>query len=146
MIEESLRLYQPVGGTLPRTVPKGGAELGGYFVPAGTVVGTQNYTLHRSPALFSNPEDFEPSRWLPSGSSSPEHMSDAAKKAYSPFGAGSRSCIGLHLARMELRLTVATFFRECQGARVAESTTPESMETISYFLLQPKGMKCEIVV
>lgn len=47
VINETLRLYCAVPGSLPRVVPQSGATLGGYFVPEGTTVSTQAYTLHR---------------------------------------------------------------------------------------------------
>ena len=58
VIEETLRLYGAAPSTLPRTVPRGGTSLGGsrYFLPEGTVVGCQSYSLHRDPGLFTDPE------------------------------------------------------------------------------------------
>jgi len=158
VFEETLRLYGAAPATLPRVVPKGGATLAGYFMPEGTVVGTQAFTYHRDPALFPDPEKYRASlavapqthtnrtrfdytRWLSSNK-----ISDAAKAAYNPFGAGSRICIGIHLAKMELRLAAATFFRECKGARLAPATTDESMTIENYFLISPKGHACEIIV
>lgn len=34
-LEESLRIYPPAPGTLPRIVPKGGAFIDGEFIPEG---------------------------------------------------------------------------------------------------------------
>lgn len=59
-IDEALRLYGAAPGSLPRIVPKGGAQLGGHFVPEGYTVGTQSYSLHRDPKLFSDPERYAP--------------------------------------------------------------------------------------
>lgn len=50
------------------------------------------------------------------------------------------------LGRTELRLGAAVFFRECPGARLAPSTTPESMEPENFFLIAPSSHKCEIIV
>lgn len=55
-IDETLRLYGASPGSLPRMIPKGGAQLGDYFVPEGFTVSTQSYSLHRDSKLFSNPE------------------------------------------------------------------------------------------
>jgi cytochrome P450 len=38
------------------------------------------------------------------------NMTAQQKAAYMPFGGGSRVCIGLHLAWMELRFGAALFF------------------------------------
>ncbi|GJC90931.1 putative sterigmatocystin biosynthesis P450 monooxygenase STCB [Colletotrichum liriopes] len=56
VIEETLRVYGAVAGNLPRSVPSGGVTLGGFFIPDGTVVETQAYTLHRNPNVFPDPE------------------------------------------------------------------------------------------
>ncbi|EOD47985.1 putative cytochrome p450 monooxygenase protein [Neofusicoccum parvum UCRNP2] len=65
IINETLRLYCAVPGSLPRVVPPGGVTLGGYFIPEGTTVSTQAYTLHRDEGLWENAEEFDPYRWLP---------------------------------------------------------------------------------
>lgn len=80
---------------------------------------------------------FNPDRWIPDKETGvAEALSPAAKLAFHPFGAGARSCIGIHLARMELRYACAFFFRECQGIRLGERTTPESMEfEVCFFFL-----------
>ena len=56
VVQESLRLHPGVQGTLPRVVPKEGATLAGLFLPGGTVVGTQAYTMHRDALAFPNPD------------------------------------------------------------------------------------------
>jgi cytochrome P450 len=83
VIAETLRLYAAAPSALPRSVPRGGAKLAGYWIPAGVTVSTQAYGLHRDPAVFSQPEKFDPARW--------ERPTKAMKEAYMPFGGGSRS-------------------------------------------------------
>ena len=138
IIKEALRLYGAAPGSLPRMVSQGGAVLGGYHMPEGTTVSTQAYTFHRDPQVFPDPEKFEPERWL----DPTKEMIDA----FMPFGTGSRICLGIHLAMLELQLGIATFFKECPTARILPSTTDESMEFINYFLIAPKGGKCEIIL
>jgi azaphilone biosynthesis cytochrome P450 monooxygenase len=55
VIRESVRLYAAVPSVLPRTVPEGGAELRGYFIPEGTTISTQCYSLHRREEYFPDP-------------------------------------------------------------------------------------------
>ena len=61
-----------------------------------------------------------------------------------PFGIGSRSCIGIPLAKMELRLATALFFRELRGARISKDMTDDMMEPIMKFFTFPRGNRCNI--
>ncbi|KAH7156076.1 cytochrome P450 [Dactylonectria macrodidyma] len=141
VIEEALRVYSAAPGALPRTVPNGGATLGGYFIPEGITVSTQAYTLHRDSTTYPEPEKFTPERFIsPSGDFQP------SQGAFAPFGAGSRTCLGIHLARIELRHGAALFFRECKGARLSPRTTPASMEMVNYFLVSPASEQCWITL
>lgn len=63
-----------------------------------------------------------------------------------PYGGGTRICLGLHLAYMELRLGTALFFRECKGARPSAKTTDDVMAMAETFLIAPKGHFCKIVL
>ncbi|KAM3068116.1 hypothetical protein ACMFMG_011165 [Clarireedia jacksonii] len=141
VIEEALRLFTAAPGSLPRTVPKGGTDIDEYFLPEDITVSTQAYTIHRDPRIFAEPESFQPQRWL-----SEEAQKEDFKVANHPFGAGPRVCLGLHLARMELLLASALFFKQCKGARIATTQTEEAMEMQNYFLIEPVGHKCEITM
>ena len=69
-------------------------------------------------------------------------MTAQQKSAFGPFGGGTRVCLGIHLAEMELRHGLAEFFRECREITLSELTTPESMEMENYFLISPKSKRC----
>ncbi|BCR85523.1 cytochrome P450 [Aspergillus chevalieri] len=122
VIEESLRLYGAAPGDLPRAVPAGGKRLCGHYIPGGLTVTTQA---------------FDPSRW--------ENPTQDMKDAFMPFGAGSRICLGLHLARLELRMTIAHFHRAFpKGVRLTDGMTDGDMEMENYFLIQPKARRCKV--
>lgn len=91
VIQEALRLFGAAPGMLPRTVPKGGANLGGYVIPESITVSTHAYTLHRNASIFEHPLEFIPERW--------EAPTQAMKDAFMPFGAGTRS---EHISRHDL--------------------------------------------
>lgn len=55
VIKETLRLYAPIGGTLPRSTPEDSVSLAGYRIPGDTVVGTQALSLHTNPAVWRDP-------------------------------------------------------------------------------------------
>ncbi|KAI1332317.1 cytochrome P450 [Xylariaceae sp. FL0255] len=138
VIDEVLRLYATAPAGLPREVPPGGTELSGYHIPAGCTVTTQAYSLHRDEEAFSHPEKFNPCRW--------EKPTQAMKESFMPFGGGSRICIGLHLAKIELRLAAVRFFRAYPNAKVStqEGMNDDDMEQELFFLAQPSGHRCLI--
>ncbi|KAF7879839.1 uncharacterized protein EAF02_008009 [Botrytis sinoallii] len=139
VMEEGLRLWGAAPGGLPRVVPQEGIELDGYFLPGSLTVSTQAYTIHRDPEIFPEPESFKPQRWL-------GPKSDDFKTANHAFGAGTRTCIGIHLARMEIQLVLALFFRECKGIRIASSQNDEGMDIENFFFIAPKEHKCIVTM
>ncbi|TKA71971.1 hypothetical protein B0A49_05334 [Cryomyces minteri] len=136
VVDETLRLYGAAPGSLPRVVPSAGVVLSQYPIPGGVTVSTQAFTMHRDPDIFKDPERFEPSRW--------ENPSQEMKDAFSPFGAGSRTCLGIHLAMLELLLGAFTFLKQIPDATLSPTTTDESMEFENYFLIAPKSHCCQI--
>lgn len=83
VIRETLRLYSAVPTGMPRVAPKGGATLSGRFVPEGTTVAAQAYSLHRNEDVFPQPDRFIPERW--------EKPTKAMRDSFMAFGGGSRS-------------------------------------------------------
>ncbi|WJV45634.1 cytochrome P450 [Streptomyces flavofungini] len=100
IITETLRLYPPVWLLTRRTAVD--TDLAGQRLPAGTVVVFSPYVLHHHPALHPDPERFDPDRWR-NGAGCP-----AAERAFTPFGAGARKCIGDEYARTEAALALAS--------------------------------------
>ncbi|KAF4904018.1 Cytochrome P450 monooxygenase cypX [Colletotrichum fructicola] len=118
-ISETNRLFAAVQGAFPRRAPSGGLNLEGYMIPEKTTVSAQSYTMHRKEDLFPNALEFNPERWF-----AESNMSSDAKAVVSPFGSGSRICIGIHVAYMETRLAAAGFFRECRGVEQTVAPSP----------------------
>jgi cytochrome P450 len=103
VIQESMRLYPAVWLTKRRAVADD--EVGGYFIPANSGIFVSPWVTHRNPALWSNPEGFDPTRF--STFKSIGH----AIPGYLPFGDGPRICIGNSFALTEIQIVVATLIR-----------------------------------
>ena len=100
--QETLRIY-PVGVlTFPRVV-RSPVELMGHQLEPGTVVFASIYLTHRREDLYPEPLQFKPERFLERQFSPYEYM---------PFGGGSRRCIGLALAQLEMKLVLASILRD----------------------------------
>ena len=134
-IKETMRLNPTIISTLPRvldvplTLPKAGIAL-----PAGTVVGMQNYVHHRDPTVYSDPHSFRPERWLGLAPSSD------MEKALTPFSLGSRNCIGQNLARAELLLATSLLFRKLD-LQLNEEMKNDDMDMEDRFNIAPRGRK-----
>ncbi|MFJ9692145.1 cytochrome P450 [Kitasatospora sp. NPDC101183] len=90
LVSETLRLYPPAW-LLPRHAVRDDV-VEGHHIAAGTDVLVCPFLTHRDPALWPDPERFDPARFssgrLPVG-------------AYIPFGLGARACLGTQFALRE---------------------------------------------
>ncbi|CZR67799.1 related to cytochrome P450 CYP3/CYP5/CYP6/CYP9 subfamilies [Phialocephala subalpina] len=127
VIKEGLRLSYGVPGRLPRVIETPDAIFNGYRVPKGTTVGMSAWMLNRNPQNFPEPEQFIPERW-----SDPEKSKRLENKYFAPFGRGSRQCVGMHLAYLELYIGIGSIFRNFDRLRV-DNFGPEDLEFDDYF-------------
>lgn len=100
IVTEALRLYPPAF-IMSRT-PIEDTVIGGYEVPADSIVTLPIYLLHRDDRFYDDPDAFRPDRW------SDEFEAALPDYAYFPFGGGPRHCIGMRFAMLELKLVLAT--------------------------------------
>jgi cytochrome P450 len=99
ILKESLRLYPPawsIGRELLRE-----SELRGYRLPSGAQIMICQWVVQRDPRYFSDPEAFDPDRWLEA------RARRLPRFAYFPFGGGPRICVGNHFAMTEATLLLA---------------------------------------
>jgi cytochrome P450 len=103
VLHEALRICPPAPalGRLAMT----DAVVDGYRIPAGTNVIVGAYALHHDPALWLEPERFDPDRF------NGDRIKSVDRWQYIPFGAGPRSCIADHFAMLEATLGLATLVR-----------------------------------
>ena len=99
VLDESLRLYPPAWIIGRRAIADD--QIGGFDVPAGTVIAICIYTLHRHQAFWDDPDRFDPLRFTP------ERSAGRNRYAYIPFSIGPRQCIGNGFALLEAGLIMA---------------------------------------
>ncbi|GGV37730.1 cytochrome P450 [Streptomyces spectabilis] len=93
LVHETLRFY-PSAWILPRCATEDDV-IAGYEVAADTDILVCPYLTHRDPALWEDPERFDPERFTTPGRR-PTHPG-----GYYPFGLGARACLGLQFALRE---------------------------------------------
>ena len=69
VIEESLRIYPPVYAVLRDAVAED--QIGGFRIPARSMVILSPYVTHRHPGIWPDPEVFDPDRFAPDRGSAP---------------------------------------------------------------------------
>ncbi|GKT64112.1 cytochrome P450 monooxygenase [Colletotrichum tofieldiae] len=91
VIEEGMRIFNPAAFGLPRTI-----------------IAAATHVTSRDERWFYKAKEFHPERWL--SVDHPYHdftFNNDQKEASKPFSIGPRSCIGIHLSYMEVRICIA---------------------------------------
>jgi|SRR5579872_367683 len=130
---ESMRLYPPAWGIGRRAIED--YPVGGYTIPARSIILMSPYVVHRDPRWFRDPDLFDPERFAP------EVAAARPKFSYFPFGGGARVCIGERFAWMEGVLLLATLAQRWK-LRLVEG---HPVETRALITLRPKhGMQMRV--
>jgi cytochrome P450 family 135 len=107
VIEETLRV-RPVVPFVGRQLREP-TELGGHWLPEGTVVMPSIYLAHMRRDVYPDPEVFRPERFL---DESPAPRPDTY--SWLPFGGGTRRCIGAAFAQLEMRVVLRTVLAQAE--------------------------------
>ncbi|GKW11886.1 cytochrome P450 [Pectobacterium sp. IFB5596] len=128
---ESMRI-KPVAPLL-YLEPTKDTVINDFFIKKGTPLLLMLNASGFDDALFQQPDDFVPERWLERGK--------AAFSDLQPFGGGPRMCPGRSLALMEIKLG---FHALCSGFCV-EAQQPASAVTESFaFTVTPSGFRVKL--
>jgi cytochrome P450 len=89
VISEGLRCFPPIPMSLPRYVPAEGRAIDGIWLPGGTIVSCQAYSVQRlNPEVYPEPQKFNPDRWLQ------EEGDTERRRLLFAFSNGGRGCVG----------------------------------------------------
>ncbi|MBA2127164.1 cytochrome P450 [Hyphomicrobium methylovorum] len=126
-LKESMRLYPPV--PVITRVTSDDVDIGGKHLPKPTLIVIPIFALHRHKLLWSDPDRFDPDRFLP------ENEAKRPRTQFMPFGYGPRICIGSAFANLEAITLLAEFLRTTSFAWDGR----HAPEPISRVTLRPKG-------
>ncbi|KAM4836492.1 sterol 26-hydroxylase, mitochondrial isoform 2-T2 [Thomomys bottae] len=104
VIKETLRLY-PVVPANSRIIMDKETEIDGFLFPKNTQFVFCHYVVSRDPTAFSEPESFQPHRWLKKQESNVSNVKHPFGSV--PFGYGIRSCLGRRIAELEMHLLLS---------------------------------------
>jgi cytochrome P450 len=101
IIEEAVR-WQPTDPVFARFAAED-CELAGKRVPAGAVVHICLAAANRDPARWDRPDEFDPFR---------------PQRTHLGFGTGPHTCLGAHVARLEMNQGIGALLDRLPGLRV----------------------------
>ncbi|KAJ9573559.1 hypothetical protein L9F63_009044, partial [Diploptera punctata] len=131
---ETLRLHPPVASTDRTCVARhyhlyGDPEI---ELRTGDSILIPIYGLHHDPKYFPNPQQFDPERF------SEANRHKIHPYTYMPFGAGPRSCLGVHFALMGVKLMLINLFSKYSFHMVSKTPSPLKI-THTGFNITAKG-------
>ncbi|KAM3222386.1 hypothetical protein T459_20398 [Capsicum annuum] len=91
---ESMRLFPPIFGSFRKAIAD--IEFDGFTIPKGWKVLWTTYGTHNSPEYFTEPQNFDPSRF----------EEPVQPYSFIPFGGGPRLCAGYQLAKLNILIFV----------------------------------------
>ncbi|KAF2119463.1 putative P450 monooxygenase [Lophiotrema nucula] len=130
VVSEGHRMTHGVAHRLPRVSPKDPIIFKEWVIPPGTPVSMTHMLTHQNASIFPDPFTFRPERWI-----GPE--AKELNKYLTPFGKGTRSCLGMHLAQAELYMTIAALIQRFEF-EVWETTQGDMDIVVDYFVPMPK--------
>ncbi|XP_048141861.1 premnaspirodiene oxygenase-like [Rhodamnia argentea] len=101
VIKETLRMHPPAP-LIPRTAREG-CKVEGYDIPMNSRVLINAYAMGRDPSYWTNPDKFEPERFI---KSSVDYK--GVHYQFLPFGSGRRVCPGIAFATAGVELILAS--------------------------------------
>jgi cytochrome P450 len=121
VIKETLRLRPPVSVVVRRLLKP--ATLGGYDLPAGTLIAPCVYLIHQREDVYENPGSFIPERFL---------TQRAAVPTWIPFGGGARRCLAASYAEQEMKRVLRTVLEQVELEPVSSGAERVTRAAIAF--------------
>uniref|UniRef100_A0A8C6RXQ8 Cytochrome P450, family 27, subfamily a, polypeptide 1 n=2 Tax=Nannospalax galili TaxID=1026970 RepID=A0A8C6RXQ8_NANGA len=127
VIKETLRLY-PVVPTNSRIMVEKETEIDGFIFPKNTQFVFCHYVVSRDPSVFSEPESFQPHRWLRKNGTNNHKFQHPFGSV--PFGYGVRACLGRRIAELEMQLLLSRLIQQYEVVPASGMGEVKSMARI----------------
>ncbi|KAF5507897.1 Cytochrome P450 monooxygenase lolP1 [Colletotrichum aenigma] len=140
VIYESLRVHPPFTGLLMKQVGPEGDVHQGTFLPPGTRVAHDTWSVTHDTQLFGEDAHiFRPQRWLEADATT---VREWKKRTELVFGAGRWQCAGKAVAMIELNKIFVTLIRNFEFLPTSASIVPPNVKTFDYAYI--RGMTSSI--
>nr|XP_006131369.1 cytochrome P450 1B1 [Pelodiscus sinensis]XP_014433125.1 cytochrome P450 1B1 [Pelodiscus sinensis] len=136
---ESMRFSSFVPVTIPHATTVD-TSIMGYFIPKDTVVFINQWSVNHDPAKWSNPEDFEPTRFLDENGLINKDLTSNVMI----FSLGKRRCIGEELSKMQLFLFTSILVHQCNF--IANPNEDSKMDFTYGLTIKPKPFTVNVTL
>lgn len=123
IVKETLRLRSPV--TDSTRMVSDDTDVGGFTIPARTLLIVAIPLLHLRPQTYPEPHAFRPERFL-EGATEPH--------TFIPFGGGVRRCIGAAFAQLEMKAVMRTI---AERARLDPASPKPEKQRLHHVIVVP---------
>ncbi|KAG9450887.1 hypothetical protein H6P81_010852 [Aristolochia fimbriata] len=133
-------------------------SLMGERIEAGTTVMVNLYAVLHDPAVWKEPDRFDPERFLETAPGRPQGklvddeekdhaaMTGAMERSFLPFGAGRRNCAGMELAKPHVALTLGNLVKAFQWSTANDQGEfPDLTEDLIFVLGMKTPLQAKIV-
>ncbi|KAL1817330.1 hypothetical protein DCAR_0521759 [Daucus carota subsp. sativus] len=139
--KELLRRHPPTYYTLTHAVVEP-TTLGGYDIPLNSSVEFFVAGITNDPKLWSDPEKFDPDRFL-SGNDDAD-ITGVKNVKLVPFGLGRRICPGLGMASVHVSLMIARMVQEFEWLAYPENSKVDFTETLEFTVVMKNTLVAKI--
>ncbi|XP_060072392.1 cytochrome P450 3A8-like [Ylistrum balloti] len=130
IFNETLRIHPPAANTDRVCVKE--TVINGVRIPAGMHVHIPIYCVHHDPDNWKDPEKFIPERFA----------DNYDPMTFLPFGYGPRNCVGMRLAQLEMKISLAKIVSHFRISVCGETQIPPEVEKLG--LLKVKSLKLKL--
>ena len=149
VVKESMRKYPVANGSFRMVTKEDGYDLDKYHLEQGDWIVINLFVVHNLERNWGpDVDEFKPERWLPASEAEPNPLSSPAvyagggqtpnSIAFLPFSVGVRNCLGMNMALLEMRLTLARLVKRYSFRFVDEKMADESYALERALFLSPK--------
>ncbi|XP_067418747.1 cytochrome P450 1B1 [Emydura macquarii macquarii] len=136
---ESMRFSSFVPVTIPHATTVD-TSIMGYLVPKDTVIFVNQWSVNHDPAKWSDPEDFDPTRFLDENGFINKDLTSNVMI----FSLGKRRCIGEELSKMQLFLFTSILVHQCNF--IANPNEDSQMDFIYGLTIKPKPFTVNVTL
>ncbi|KAI9124601.1 hypothetical protein K1719_004523 [Acacia pycnantha] len=141
IVKEILRKHPPTFFTLTHAVTEP-TTLAGYDIPTDANIEIFTPAIGEDPKLWSNPEKFDPDRFITGGEDA--DITGVTGVKMIPFGAGRRICPGLGMGTVHILLMMARMVQEFEWEAYPPGKKVDFTGKLEFTVVMKESLRAKI--